>query len=431
MRRLIGIAALAAVLANGAARAEFVGHGGPVKGIAVAADGREMVSASFDYSVIRWSLESGAALDVLYGHEAAVNGLALLPDGFATAGDDGVVALWAKGAAQPIAKLTGHQARVTAVAASPDGRLLASGAWDRTVRIWDVASRREVRTLSGHTGNVNAVAFTADGTRIVSVSGDATLRVWRASDGTQLAEVSNGPAGLNGLALMPDGRAAAAAIDGSLLLIDLKAARIDTVLRARTPGPLLSVAVPRASGVVAATGIDGAVTVWRLSDGVIQHRLGGDRGPLWSVAFSPDGRTLYAGGNDRMIRHWDAATGREFDSPVPVRAVAADPGTGGDDLGAKVWKRCIACHTLTADGGNRAGPTLHRIFGRTMGTLPGYPYSPALKKGGIVWTEDTVAKLFEVGPDVMTPGTKMPIQTIPNAEERAALVAFLRARAMN
>ena len=100
------------------------------------------------------------------------------------------------------------------------------------------------------------------------------------------------------------------------------------------------------------------------------------------------------------------------------------------DAGALAWRRCVACHTLTPDGGNRAGPTLHGIFGRRIGTVAGYPYSPALAGGDLVWTEETVGRLFALGPDVVTPGTKMPIQRIPDAAERAALIGFLRREAM-
>ena len=91
----------------------------------------------------------------------------------------------------------------------------------------------------------------------------------------------------------------------------------------------------------------------------------------------------------------------------------------------EVFRACVACHTLTPDEGNRAGPTLHGMFGRRIATLPGYNFSPALKKLDIVWTPETVAKLFEIGPATYTPGTKMPEQTIGSAADREALVKFL------
>ena len=73
----------------------------------------------------------------------------------------------------------------------------------------------------------------------------------------------------------------------------------------------------------------------------------------------------------------------------------------------------------------RASQTLAGLFGRRIATLPGYNFSPALKKLDIVWTAETVSKLFELGPATFTPGTKMPEQKITSAQDRLALVRFL------
>ena len=102
----------------------------------------------------------------------------------------------------------------------------------------------------------------------------------------------------------------------------------------------------------------------------------------------------------------------------PLAAFAGDPG-------ADIYRACVACHTLSPDEGNRAGPTLAGIFGRKIASLPGYNFSDALKKLDIVWTPETVSKLFEIGPAAYTPGTKMPEQQIGSAQDRKALVDFL------
>jgi len=68
---------------------------------------------------------------------------------------------------------------------------------------------------------------------------------------------------------------------------------------------------------------------------------------------------------------------------------------------------------------------LHDIFGRRIATLAGWNFSEALKRLDIVWTPETVAKLFEVGPATYTPGTKMPEQSIGAPGDRDALVKFL------
>jgi cytochrome c len=145
---------------------------------------------------------------------------------------------------------------------------------------------------------------------------------------------------------------------------------------------------------------------------------------VWSATFLPDHRTLLTGGTDRVIRRWNAATGEHIGA-VAVSGVDDPLARYAGDRGAEVFRACVACHTLSPDEGNRAGPTLHGIFGRRIATLPGYNFSPALKQLDIVWTPETVAKLFEIGPMQYTPGTKMPEQKIGLAEDRRALVEFL------
>ena len=144
----------------------------------------------------------------------------------------------------------------------------------------------------------------------------------------------------------------------------------------------------------------------------------------------PDSRTLLTGGADNIIRRWNAVTGEPVDAllvetaPDPLAAYAGD-------RGAEIYRACVACHTLTPDQANRAGPTLSGIFGRRIATAPGYHFSEALKRLDIVWTPETVAKLFEVGPAAYTPGTKMPEQRIGSEADRAALVKFLERATKN
>jgi cytochrome c len=169
--------------------------------------------------------------------------------------------------------------------------------------------------------------------------------------------------------------------------------------------------------------VRGSVAIIERAGRTLERTLVGPGMPAWSAAFLPDNRTLLTGGTDRLIRRWNALTGEhigEVAMGAPGDPLAAYEG----DPGAEVYRACVACHTLKADEGPRAGPTLAGIFGRRIATLPGYDFSAALKKLVIVWTPETVAKLFEVGPAAYTPGTKMPEQRV-GAEDRAALVKFL------
>lgn len=402
------------------AQAQLRGHGGPVRAVAISADGHEAISGSFDTSAIRWSLVRNVAVQVLRFHDAAVNAVAWLPDRrVVTAGADGKIALWSEGKAAPDRTFDGHTAPVVGIAVSPDGKTLASASWDRTVRLWPLGGGAP-RLLEGHTQNVNGVAFTPDGGAIVSAGYDATLRIWPLAGGAP--NVVTLPSPLNAVVIASDGEIITAGADGKLYFVTPTGELRGAV--SASPTPVIALAVSASGKRIAAAGVRGSVAIIDRASRAALQTLVGPGLPVWSVAFFPDGRALLTGGADRMVRRWNAENGEPMDSLV-VGAPSDPLAAYGDDVGARVFRACVACHTLTPDEGNKAGPTLWHVFGRRIATLPGYNFSPALKQLDIVWTPETVAKLFEIGPAHYTPGTKMPEQTIGSADDRKALVDFL------
>lgn len=406
---------------SGSAQAQLRGHGGPVRAVAVSSDGKTGLSGSFDTSAIRWSLDRNAAAQVMRFHESAVNAVAIFPDGrLATGGEDGRIAIWQPD--QPVPALTyqGHTAPIVSLTIAPDATMIASASWDRTIRLWPLAGGAP-RVLEGHTQNVNGVAFTLDGRFLVSAGYDATIRIWPLN-GNGEPFVATVPAALNAVAVANDNEIIAAGGDGKLFFVSPTGELRRDMEAADTP--IISLAVSPDGKLVAAAGIRGSVAIVDRKERKVLRTLVGPGLPVWSVAFFSDSRTLLTGGTDRLVRRWDAERGEHIGAVVvsngddPLAAYAGD-------RGAEVYRACIACHTLSPDEGNRAGPTLAGIFGRKIATLPGYNFSDALKKLNIVWTPDTVSKLFEVGPAAYTPGTKMPEQTIGSAEDRKALVDFL------
>ena len=93
--------------------------------------------------------------------------------------------------------------------------------------------------------------------------------------------------------------------------------------------------------------------------------------------------------------------------------------------GKKVSRKCVACHSFKKGGKNKIGPNLYEIMGRERGATPGYNYSKALKEMGEKWGFADMDK-FLLKPKKFLPGTKMSFKGIKSANDRAALIIYLR-----
>jgi cytochrome c len=90
--------------------------------------------------------------------------------------------------------------------------------------------------------------------------------------------------------------------------------------------------------------------------------------------------------------------------------------------GEQVYARCLACHALASD---RVGPRHCGLLGRRAGSVPGFNYSPAMKKSKLTWDEKTLDR-FLAKPMKVVPGTAMTYDGVPDPKDRADLIAYLR-----
>ncbi|MEM9780042.1 MAG: c-type cytochrome, partial [Pseudomonadota bacterium] len=397
----------------------LTGHGGPVKGIDVAPDGR-IATASFDNAIGVWVGETPTWLD---GHRAAVNVVRFLSDGrIASGSDDFNVGLWGP---EGGVLLEGHQGKVMALSEAPDGALLASASWDGSIGLWPLDGQ-EPRFLTGHQSNVNDVAFSADGSKLYSVSADGTLRLWDVETGAQIRRVLHHGFGINTLILAEaEGWLAYGAVDGGTRVISLSD---DTVLADLTAErrPILAMAANSDATRLAIGDGEGYIMTVDTTDWTVERDFrAAERGPVWALHYALDDQSLHAGGLDAAMHTWpvDDLNGPRIATSDPT--FLNDPATMSN--GERQFQRkCSICHVLTGGTARRAGPTLEGIFGRRAGTVEGYVYSDTLDGSPLVWTDETIDALFDIGPDHYIPGSKMPMQRITAAEDRADLIDFLR-----
>jgi WD40 repeat protein len=183
--------------------------------------------------------------------------------------------------------------------------LLAAGGQDGTIRLYDLANQQS-RAL-GHVGQVTNLTFTPDGASLVSVGSDRAVKVWDvAPAGATVVQASSTP--MWSLALSADG-ATAYSIDNEALR------SWDT----RTGQQRYS--LPKHGGLAVALSPDGKllaaervqVTLHDAQTGQPLRKLydAGHGKSFWSLAFSPDGKTLYGGCQDYSTHVWNVESGAE------------------------------------------------------------------------------------------------------------------------
>ena len=118
-------------------------------------------------------------------------------------------------------------------------------------------------------------------------------------------------------------------------------------------------------------------------------------------------------------------------TPTETGSVSSDSGnimtlfasTSAED-GAKVFKKCAACHSIAEGGGNKIGPALWGVLGRSAGSIPDYKYSKAMAAHGKNWSFEEVNG-FLIKPKDWIKGTKMSFAGLKNAKERAAVILYM------
>ncbi len=207
-----------------------------------------------------------------------------------------------------------EQVRALAFHAHPDGLRLASGGFDQMVRIWNTTNQRLVHEIHA-CGRVHGLAFSGDGKRLIGlVSRDrpptaSELRVWDSETGVEIHQSTVGAGLPHALAHHPARKLlAVGTMDGTIHLL----------------------------------AEDGLRSI---------HDLKGHTHTILGLAFSPDGRRLYSGGQDRTIRTWDTEKYREVSIiQAPEGVISLAPLKGGVLAAACVDGHFLLCQPDAGKG---------------------------------------------------------------------------------
>ena len=98
--------------------------------------------------------------------------------------------------------------------------------------------------------------------------------------------------------------------------------------------------------------------------------------------------------------------------------------------GAKVYKKCAACHSINKDGKNKIGPKLYNVVGRATGAIPSYKYSKALTSYNKTWAFEELNS-FLLKPAAWIKGNKMGFAGLKNDRDRASVILYLNQNSDN
>ncbi len=287
-------------------------RGDAVYGLALSPDGRRAVLGG-RRNVEVWNLDD----DSTSMFERQGEFVSLSPDGKTVALCGGLVkvTLLDVDSGKPLREL--HTASMCVdTEFSPDSKRVACATIRGPAQVWDVGSGNQVSTFDNHQAPVTRMAFLSGGAEVVSNGQDKYTRIWNAETGQERIAIAH-PEVVWGLAVSPSGRLIATgtggATDGNPLLHRIK------------------------------MGQEHVIRLWDAASGKLVREINGHTGPVFALAFSPDGQTLVSGGWDGTIRMWDVATGSELamakgEGPVFSLGLTPDGGQlvvgGGQDRNA-------------------------------------------------------------------------------------------------
>ncbi len=338
------------------------GHSDFVTAVAITPDGQLALSASGDYTVKVWEVQSGQLLHSLEAHSDGVTAVAITPDGqlALSASDDHTVKVWEVQSGQLRHSLEAHSDGVTAVAITPDGQLALSASND-TVKVWEVQSGQLRHSLEAHSGGVTAVAIAPDGQLALSASNDNTVKVWEVQSGQLRHSLEAHSDGVTAVAITPDGQLAlSASWDNTVKVWEVQSGQLLHSLEAHSGG-VTAVAITPDGQLALSASFDKTVKVWEVESGQLLHSLEAHSGWVTAVAITPDGKLAISASNDNTVKVWEMESGQLLHSLEAhsgwVSAVAITPDgklaiSASNDHTLKVWELQSGglLDTFTLDG---------------------------------------------------------------------------------
>jgi WD40 repeat protein len=298
----------------------------PVRGLAVSPD-KSTIAASRGNQIHIYDAGSGQYVrslvdpdlktpdkkqEVKAAHLSLAESLAYSPDGkYIASGSFQEVILWDAATGQLRVRFTGYADRVVALAFSNDSKMLATGGGapseDGEIKVYEVPSGKLIKDIkNGHSDTVYGVCFSPDDKMLATCAADKFVKTWELPDGKFIKSFEGHTHHVLDVGWAPDGKLlASAGADNVVKVWDFEKGEQARTINAHTKQVTRLLFVGKKNEFITCSG-DQAVRKFR-TDGNNAGNYGGGTDYLYAIGVSPDGSVVAAGGQEGVVRVYDAA----------------------------------------------------------------------------------------------------------------------------
>jgi WD40 repeat protein len=309
--------------------AELAGHNGPVYKAVFGANGQFVASAGQDETVRYWNAGNGQPIGMVGAHHGGVRQLALHPSAAAafTAGDDSLLKFW-NGQPAPARLLGGHGGEFVGLTLSADGNEVVTASADKTIRRFAFANAAHNLSWTGATDVLSSVALAGNGAVLAAGQRDGQWNLWDGRENKLLAQRAAHTSGPVQVAIHPQANQLLSGGAEGTLKTWMLPAQAPVILT--HPDKILA-AVPSPDGKRLFTGGgDKIVRMWDMSKSAVERQYAGHAGAVTTIASDGPTGSPVSGSADGTIRIWDPKTSKETAilgaSESALTALAVFPG---------------------------------------------------------------------------------------------------------